>query len=68
MNLRLALVAATVLITNRVAAQTAAEHIVLGDRDHAALNAAGALRHYQEAVKVDPNNAEAKSILAAAGG
>jgi tetratricopeptide (TPR) repeat protein len=59
MNMRLALVAATILSAGPVLAQTAAEHIVLGDRDHAALNAEGALRHYQEAIRVDAENAEA---------
>lgn len=58
MNMRLAVLAAIVSSTP-VLAQTAAEHIVMGDREHAALNAAGALRHYQEAIKVDPSNAEA---------
>ena len=43
----------------RLAAQTAAEHIALGDKDHAAMNAPGALRHYEEAMKVDPKSYEA---------
>jgi tetratricopeptide (TPR) repeat protein len=62
MKMRLMLVAATILsssLANALRAQTAAEHIVLGDRDHAALNAEGALRHFQEAIRVDANNAEA---------
>jgi tetratricopeptide (TPR) repeat protein len=62
MKMRLVLLAATVLSstsTSHLLAQTAAEHIVLGDRDHAAMNAEGALRHFQEAIRVDPNNAEA---------
>jgi tetratricopeptide (TPR) repeat protein len=58
MNMRLALIAATML-SAPLAAQTAAEHIVLGDKDFEAMNAAGALRHYQEAIKVDANNAQA---------
>ena len=57
--MRLVLLAATVLSSGPLVAQTAAEHIVLGDRDHAAMNAAGALRHYQAAIQVDANNAEA---------
>ncbi|MEO7455867.1 MAG: hypothetical protein ABIY52_06370 [Gemmatimonadaceae bacterium] len=44
---------------SRLAAQTAAEHIALGDKDHAAMNAPGALRHYEEAMKVDPRSYEA---------
>jgi tetratricopeptide (TPR) repeat protein len=58
MKMRLAWLAATVL-SSSLSAQTAAEHIVLGDRDHTAMNAASALQHYQEAIKVDPSNAEA---------
>lgn len=59
MNLRILVTAATVLSASPLGAQTAAEHIVLGDRDHAAMNAAGALRHYEAAIAVDPNSAEA---------
>ena len=59
MNLRVLTAVATVLVSAPLHAQTAAEHIVLGDRDHAAMNAEGALRHYQEAIRVDANNAEA---------
>jgi tetratricopeptide (TPR) repeat protein len=40
----------------RAAAQSAAEHIALGDREHAAMNAPAALAHYQEAVKADPKS------------
>jgi tetratricopeptide (TPR) repeat protein len=59
MNMRVALLAATVLTARGGYAQTAAEHIVLGDRERAVLNAASALQHYQAAVQTDPNNAEA---------
>jgi tetratricopeptide (TPR) repeat protein len=59
MKMRLALIAATALYTSSAMAQTAAEHIALGDRDHAALNAEGALRHFQEAIRIDPNNGDA---------
>lgn len=59
MNMRVGAFAATVLLHSALSAQTAAEHIVLGDRERAAMNAAAALHHYQEAVGVDPNNAEA---------
>ncbi len=40
-------------------AQSAAEHIALGDRDAGAMNAASALRHYEEAMKADPKSYEA---------
>lgn len=59
MNMRALFLAATILAAAPLQAQTAAEHIVMGDRDHAAMNAAGALRHYQAAIQADANNAEA---------
>ena len=40
-------------------AQTAAEHIAMGDRDHAAMNSAAALRHYEAAAQLEPKNYEA---------
>lgn len=33
--------------------QTAAEHVAIGDRDHAALNSVNALKHYEAALSVD---------------
>ena len=39
-------------------AQSAAEHIALGDREHVAMNAPAALRHYEEAIKLDPRSSE----------
>lgn len=59
MNMRHVLIAATIVLAAPLSAQTAAEHIVMGDRDHEAMNASGALGHYQAAIAVDPNNAEA---------
>jgi Tfp pilus assembly protein PilF len=59
MNMRAVVVAATILAANALSAQTASEHIVLGDKEFEAMNAAGALRHYQDAIGVDPNSAEA---------
>ena len=56
------LVAALVTVAvapSRVVAQTAAEHTALGDKDHVAMNAPGALRHYEEAIKADPKSYEA---------
>ncbi|MEO8562765.1 MAG: hypothetical protein ABI601_11860 [bacterium] len=43
----------------RASAQSAAEHIAIGDREHAAMNAPAALQHYQEAMRVDPRSYEA---------
>jgi tetratricopeptide (TPR) repeat protein len=40
-------------------AQSAAEHIAIGDREHTAMNAPSALQHYQEAIRVDPKSYEA---------
>lgn len=59
MNMRLVVVAATIVSSSSLAAQTAAEHIVMGDRDHAAMNATSALRHYQAAIQADASSAEA---------
>jgi tetratricopeptide (TPR) repeat protein len=40
-------------------AQTAANHIALGDKEYVAMNAAAALRHYQAAMADDPKSYEA---------
>jgi tetratricopeptide (TPR) repeat protein len=40
-------------------AQTASEHIALGDKEYVAMNATAALQHYEEAIKVDPRSYEA---------
>lgn len=59
MKMRHLVLTATVLFSSPLVAQTAAEHIVMGDRDRSALNAASALRHYQAAIQADASNAEA---------
>ena len=59
MNLRLVVAAATALSSSSLSAQTAAEHIAMGDREHAAMNASGALGHYQAAIQADANSLEA---------
>ena len=59
MNMRVGVIAATFLFSSSLGAQTAAEHIVMGDRDRNAMNAAGALKHYQAAIEADASNAEA---------
>jgi tetratricopeptide (TPR) repeat protein len=38
------------------AAQSAADHVALGDRDYAALRAESALAHYEAAIAADPGN------------
>lgn len=40
-------------------AQTAANHIALGDKEYVAMHAPAALQHYEEAIKEDPKNYEA---------
>ena len=51
---------ALILFAARLApAQSAAEQILLGDRDRAALNSTGALKHYQQAIAQDSMNSEA---------
>src|SRR3954464_7777723 len=59
MNMRFVVLAATALLARVTPAQTAAEHILAGDKERTAMNSAGALAHYQAAVTADPNNAEA---------
>jgi tetratricopeptide (TPR) repeat protein len=48
-----------VLVASVAGAQTAADHIALGDKEYVAMNAPAALAHYQEAIKVDPKSYEA---------
>lgn len=59
MKLRLTLLAAMIGVAPVAGAQTAAEHIALGDRDYAAMNLAASYQHYQEALKLEPSNADA---------
>ena len=54
------LAAAALVCATRIAAgQTAAEHIAEGDRAHTALDLTSALKHYEAALAVDPNNYDA---------
>jgi tetratricopeptide (TPR) repeat protein len=51
---------AGMLLTASIAgAQTAADHIALGDKEYVAMNAPAALQHYEAAIKEDPKNYEA---------
>lgn len=59
MRLRFVLSAAALLLGRAALAQTAAEHIAAGDKEHAALNLNAALKHYEEAIAVDPKNTDA---------
>ena len=48
-----------VFVASVAGAQTAADHIALGDKEYVAMNAPAALQHYEEAIKLDPKNYEA---------
>lgn len=48
-----------VLAASVASAQTAADHIALGDKEYVAMNAPAALAHYEEAIKQDPKSYEA---------
>ncbi len=48
-----------VLAAGTAPAQSSSEHVVAGDRDYVALNATGALSHYESALAADPRNFEA---------
>lgn len=54
-----ALAAMLVATAASARAQTAAEHIAMGDSLHKAMNPAAALKHYEAAITVDPKNYEA---------
>jgi tetratricopeptide (TPR) repeat protein len=58
MKMRFALVAA-IVASAPLGAQSAAEHIALGDKENAAGKAVDALRHYEAALAVDAKNGEA---------
>jgi len=59
MRLRIVLAAIALSAARTAQRQSAAEHIALGDREHAALDAAGALKHYEAALAVAPDNYDA---------
>jgi tetratricopeptide (TPR) repeat protein len=47
------------LAASVASAQTAADHIALGDKEYVAMNAPAALKHYEAAMAEDPKNYEA---------
>ena len=65
---RLVLAATLVLAPLPALAQSAGEHVAMGDREVAAMNAAGALTHYEAALAAEPTSHAAlwKASLAAA--
>ena len=48
--------AGMLLAASMAGAQTAADHIALGDKEYVAMNAPAALQHYEEAIKLDAKN------------
>ena len=48
-----------VAVATRGGAQSAADHIALGDKEYVAMHAPAALEHYEAAIKEDPKNYEA---------
>lgn len=48
--------AGMLLAASMAGAQTAADHIALGDKEYVAMNAGAALQHYVEAIKLDSTN------------
>lgn len=56
---RVALIAALALAPAPALSQTAAEHIAMGDREYAAMNAPGALAQYEAALAADSSDYEA---------
>jgi tetratricopeptide (TPR) repeat protein len=56
MSIRVAMIAAMLSVTRIVAAQSAAEHVAIGDREHVAMNVAAALQHYEQALAADSND------------
>ena len=51
--------AGMLLVASIAGAQTAVNHIALGDKEYAAMNASAALKHYEAAIAEDPKNYEA---------
>lgn len=56
---RIAATAAILFAAPLAGAQSAAEHLALGDREYRAMNAEAALAHYEQAVAAEPTNYEA---------
>jgi tetratricopeptide (TPR) repeat protein len=56
MRILQSVLALTILATAVAGGQTAADHVALGDKEYVAMNAAAALQHYEEAIKIDPKN------------
>jgi tetratricopeptide (TPR) repeat protein len=51
--------AGMLLVASVASAQSAADHVALGDKEYVAMNASAALQHYEEAIKLEPKNYDA---------
>ena len=58
MSIRATLTAAMLLVTRVAAAQNAAEHIALGDKEYVARNLVAAMQHYEAAVAADSSSVD----------
>ena len=58
MSIRATMATAMLLVTRVVGAQSAAEHVALGDKEYAARNLVAALQHYEAAVAADSSNVD----------
>lgn len=56
MSIRAATLAAMLCVSRVAAAQSTAEHVALGDREHEAMNVSAALQHYEQAIAADSND------------
>ncbi|NUQ94302.1 MAG: hypothetical protein HOQ11_08515 [Gemmatimonadaceae bacterium] len=50
---------ASLMVALPASAQSAAQHVAMGDSLHAAMDPAGALKHYEAAIAIDPKNYDA---------
>ena len=58
MRIRSAVATLALMLVPALGAQSVADHIALGDKAHAAMDAADALKHYEAAMTSDPKNYE----------
>jgi hypothetical protein len=58
MSIRALVIAAMLCVTRRGAAQSAAEHVAIGDREYTARNLPAAFQHYEAAVAADSTSVE----------
>ena len=59
LSIRTAVAAAMLSLTSVLGAQSPAEHVALGDHEHAAMNVSAALKDYEATIAAEPTNYEA---------